>query len=211
MADLLQSGSNFDYSFKLALIGDSGVGKTCVLTRYTDNQFQPSFLSTIGIDFKVKMIRLNGKTIKLQIWDTAGQDRFRSITPAIYRDALGIFVLYDLTRRDSFDNVKVWLEDIEKYASSSGLEMMLVANKCDLHDLRAVTTAEGKRLAEEHKMTYVETSAESNLNITEAFEIMAKNIFAKSSSITQSQRTDTVVITPEDVTHNHKRKCCGRK
>ena len=207
MAELLQS-SNFDYSFKLALIGDSGVGKTCVLTRYTDNQFQTSFLSTIGIDFKVKMIQLNGKTIKLQIWDTAGQDRFRSITPAIYRDALGIFVLYDLTMRESFDHVKVWLEDIEKYAPASGLEMMLIANKCDLEDRRQVTTTEGKGLAEEHKMAYIETSAESNHNITEAFENMARKIFAK-SSIMQSQRTDTVVLTPQDKTQRPPKKCCG--
>ncbi|KAL5500586.1 hypothetical protein EMCRGX_G012175 [Ephydatia muelleri] len=183
-------------SIQLALIGDSGVGKTCVVTRYADNQFKPPYEMTIGNDIKVKKILLNGKTIKLLIWDTGFL-----IPPSIYRGALGIFVLYDLTMRHSFERVKFWLTVIETNASASGLEMMLVATKCDDWPNREVTTTEGMRFAEEHHMAYIETSARSNHNITEAFEIMARNICAK-RNIMQSQRmcTETGLLIPEDCT-----------
>ena len=120
-----------DYLFKLLLIGDSGVGKSCLLLRFADDTYTESYISTIGVDFKIRTIELDKKTIKLQIWDTAGQERFRTITSSYYRGAHGIIVVYDCTDQDSFNNVKQWLEEIDRYACDN-VNKLLVGNKCDL-------------------------------------------------------------------------------
>ena len=144
----------YDYLFKLLLIGDSGVGKTCVLFRFSEDAFNATFISTIGnfppllnrldkqkilgIDFKIRTIELDGKKIKLQIWDTAGQERFRTITTAYYRGAMGIMLVYDITNEKSFDNIKNWIRNIEEHASAD-VEKMILGNKCDMNDRRQVT------------------------------------------------------------------------
>ena len=147
----------YDYLFKLLLIGDSGVGKTCVLFRFSEDAFNATFISTIGkyiktklvfdtvflinissgIDFKIRTIELDGKKIKLQIWDTAGQERFRTITTAYYRGAMGIMLVYDITNEKSFDNIKNWIRNIEEHASAD-VEKMILGNKCDMNDRRQV-------------------------------------------------------------------------
>jgi Ras-related protein Rab-1A len=129
----------YDYLFKLLLIGDSGVGKSCLLLRFADDTYTESYISTIGVDFKIRTIELDGKTIKLQIWDTAGQERFRTITSSYYRGAHGIIVVYDVTDQESFNNVKQWLQEIDRYACET-VNKLLVGNKCDL------TTKKGRRL-----------------------------------------------------------------
>ncbi|XP_073950862.1 ras-related protein ORAB-1-like [Choristoneura fumiferana] len=121
----------YDYLFKLLLIGDSGVGKSCLLLRFADDTYTESYISTIGVDFKIRTVELDGKTIKLQIWDTAGQERFRTITSSYYRGAHGIIIVYDCTDQDSFSNVKQWLEEIDRYACDN-VNKLLVGNKCDL-------------------------------------------------------------------------------
>merc|ERR1711934_829249 len=126
-----------DHLFKLLLIGDSGVGKSCLLLRFADDTYAESYISTIGVDFKIRTIQLEGKTIKLQIWDTAGQERFRTITSSYYRGAHGIIVVYDITDADSFANVRQWLEEIQRYACE-GVNKLLVGNKCDLASKRLV-------------------------------------------------------------------------
>jgi len=123
--------ADYDYLFKLLLIGDSGVGKSCLLLRFSDDTYTDSYISTIGVDFKIRTIELDGKTIKLQIWDTAGQERFRTITSSYYRGAHGIIVVYDCTDLESFNNVKQWLEEIDRYACEN-VNKLLVGNKCDL-------------------------------------------------------------------------------
>lgn len=127
----------YDYLFKLLLIGDSGVGKTCILFRFSEDAFNTTFISTIGIDFKIRTIELDGKKIKLQIWDTAGQERFRTITTAYYRGAMGIMLVYDITQEKSFENIKNWIRNIEENASAD-VEKMLLGNKCELNEKRQV-------------------------------------------------------------------------
>ncbi|XP_021285725.1 GTP-binding protein YPTM2-like isoform X2 [Herrania umbratica] len=121
----------YDYLFKLLLIGDSGVGKSCLLLRFADDSYLDSYISTIGVDFKIRTVEQDGKTIKLQIWDTAGQERFRTITSSYYRGAHGIIIVYDVTDQESFNNVKQWLSEIDRYASEN-VNKLLVGNKCDL-------------------------------------------------------------------------------
>uniref|UniRef100_A0A452XJL2 GTP-binding protein n=1 Tax=Aegilops tauschii subsp. strangulata TaxID=200361 RepID=A0A452XJL2_AEGTS len=135
------STSEYDYLFKLLLIGDSSVGKSCLLLRFADDAYVDTYISTIGVDFKIRTVELDGKSVKLQIWDTAGQERFRTITSSYYRGAHGIIIVYDVTDRESFNNVKQWLSEIDRYASDSVCKL-LVGNKCDLVDSKVVDTEE---------------------------------------------------------------------
>ncbi|ONM17715.1 Ras-related protein RABD1 [Zea mays] len=130
----------FDYLFKLLLIGDSLVGKSCFLLRFADDSYVDSYISTIGVDFKIRTVEVEGKTVKLQIWDTTGQERFRTITSSYYRGAHGIINVYDITDMESFNNVKQWLDEIDRYANDS-VRRLLVGNKCDLAENRAVDTS----------------------------------------------------------------------
>lgn len=168
----------YDYLFKLLLIGDTGVGKTCVLFRFSDDAFNATFISTIGIDFKIRTIELDGKKIKLQIWDTAGQERFRTITTAYYRGAMGILLVYDVTNEKTFDNIKTWIRNIETHASED-VEKMIIGNKCDNHEKRTISKAAGEALAAEYKVEFLETSAKANINVEEAFVKIARAIKSK--------------------------------
>jgi Ras-related protein Rab-8A len=168
----------YDYLFKLLLIGDSGVGKTCVLFRFSEDAFNSTFISTIGIDFKIRTIELDGKKIKLQIWDTAGQERFRTITTAYYRGAMGIMLVYDITNEKSFDNIRNWIRNIEEHATSD-VEKMVLGNKCDMNDRRQVSKDKGASLAVEYSVKFMETSAKASINVEEAFITLARDIKAK--------------------------------
>ncbi|EDV25731.1 Ras-related protein Rab-8A [Trichoplax sp. H2] len=169
---------SYDYLFKLLLIGDSGVGKTCVLFRFSEDAFNSTFISTIGIDFKIRTIELDGKKIKLQIWDTAGQERFRTITTAYYRGAMGIMLVFDITNERSFENIKTWIRNIEEHAASD-VEKMILGNKCDVVDKRQVSKEQAQQLAAEYGVKFSETSAKDGHNVEEAFMTLAKDIKAK--------------------------------
>ena len=166
---------DYDYLFKLLLIGDSGVGKSCLLLRFADDTYTESYISTIGVDFKIRTIELEGKTVKLQIWDTAGQERFRTITSSYYRGAHGIIVVYDVTDESTFANVKQWLQEIERYACE-GVNKLLVGNKADLTSSKAVDFDAAKQLADELGIPFLETSAKDATNVEQAFLTMAKQI-----------------------------------
>jgi len=168
-------GGSHDLLIKLLLIGDSGVGKSCLLLRFSDDTFTPSFITTIGIDFKIRTIELDGKRIKLQIWDTAGQERFRTITTAYYRGAMGILLVYDVTDEKSFLNIKNWIRNIEQHATDS-VDKMLIGNKCDMVDKKVIDTARGKALADEYGIKFLETSAKNSINVEEAFISLVKDI-----------------------------------
>ncbi|KAM9377470.1 ras-related protein Rab-8B [Pholidichthys leucotaenia] len=173
----------YDYLFKLLLIGDSGVGKTCLLFRFSEDSFNTTFISTIGIDFKIRTIELDGKRVKLQIWDTAGQERFRTITTAYYRGAMGIMLVYDICNEKSFENIKNWIRNIEEHASSD-VEKMILGNKCDMTDRRQVSKDRGEKLAIDYGVKFLETSAKSSINVEEAFYTMGRDILHNLSSKT---------------------------
>src|SRR5579885_48408 len=167
--------SNYDYLIKLLMIGDSGVGKTSLLLRFADHSFNPNFISTIGIDFKVKTIQIDNKIIKLQLWDTAGQERYRAVTTAYYRGASGILLIYDTTDKKSFENIKNWMSQIELHTNKK-VKILLVGNKNDLVEKRIIDTKDGKLLADSHKIKFMETSAKSGLDVDEAFISLIRNI-----------------------------------
>ncbi|KAK3092777.1 hypothetical protein FSP39_007120 [Pinctada imbricata] len=175
-----------DYLFKLLLIGDSGVGKSCLLLRFADDTYTESYISTIGVDFKIRTIELDGKTIKLQIWDTAGQERFRTITSSYYRGAHGIIVVYDVTDQESFTNVKQWLQEIDRYASEN-VNKLLVGNKSDMDMKKVVDYTTAKEFADSLGIPFLETSAKNATNVEQAFMTMAAEIKNRMGPVTASQ------------------------
>lgn len=173
------SSSQYDLLVKLLLIGDSGVGKSAILMRFADDSFTQSFITTIGIDFKIRTITLDGKRIKLQIWDTAGQERFKTITTAYYRGAMGILLVYDVTSEPSFANINQWMAAIRQHASDS-VNKVLLGNKADtsgpLVAKRAIAAARGQALADQYGIHFFETSAKNGINIEESFSTIARDI-----------------------------------
>merc|ERR1711957_103934 len=198
----------YDYLFKLLLIGDSGVGKSCLLLRFADDTYAESYISTIGVDFKIKTVSLDGQTIKLQIWDTAGQERFRTITSSYYRGAHGIIVVYDVTDGESYTNVKQWLEEIQRYACE-GVNKLLVGNKCDLANKRVVDKKSAEEFAEKHGITFLETSAKNNSNVEAAFMTMAGEIKARIAKKPQVENKNTTKLPTGATPVKPKDGCCG--
>lgn len=166
-----------DNIFKILLLGDSTVGKTCFLMRFTDKTFQEIHMSTIGLDYRLKEVTMpDGKTIKVQIWDTAGQDRYRSITRNYYKGADGILLIYDITNITSFNNIKLWITQI-KENSLSQVKIIVVGNKLDLQNNKVVKEDEVKKIASEFKLQFFEASAKSNINIDECFNTLISEIY----------------------------------
>ncbi|BFG19950.1 hypothetical protein CerSpe_062240 [Prunus speciosa] len=198
--------NEYDYLFKLLLIGDSSVGKSCLLLRFADDSYVDSYISTIGVDFKIRTVELDGKTVKLQIWDTAGQERFRTITSSYYRGAHGIIIVYDVTEMESFNNVKQWLNEIDRYASDSVCKL-LVGNKCDLVENKVVDTQTAKAFADELGIPFLETSAKDSINVEQAFLTMANEIKKKmGSQPTANKSSGTVEMKGQPIQQNG--NCC---
>ncbi|XP_018440372.1 ras-related protein RABD2b isoform X1 [Raphanus sativus] len=221
----------YDYLFKLLLIGDSGVGKSCLLLRFADDSYLDSYISTIGVDFKIRTVEQDGKTIKLQIWDTAGQERFRTITSSYYRGAHGIIVCahssnhvfvntsnrseltffwqvtYDVTDQESFNNVKQWLNEIDRYASEN-VNKLLVGNKNDLTSQKVVSTETAQAFADELGIPFLETSAKNATNVEEAFMAMTAAIKTRmASQPSGGAKPPTVQIRGQPV--NQQSGCCS--
>ena len=209
---------NYDLIFKLVLIGDSGVGKTNILTRYTKNEFSLATQATVGVEFGSKIIKKNDKLIKLQIWDTAGQERYKSITSAYYKGSKGAFVVYDISRKPTFENVDKWIGELKTNASEDVL-IMLVGNKSDLEDKREVQIDEVKKKAEQYKIAFCETSALKGNNIEQAFDSLIDEIAKK----VEKEKLSEVKVIKESIPitldtnekkekdngkNNNKKNCC---
>ncbi|CAD5122173.1 DgyrCDS10619 [Dimorphilus gyrociliatus] len=166
----------FDYLFKIVLIGDAGVGKTCIVQRFKSGLFMEQYGSTIGVDFTMKTIVIDDKKIKLQIWDTAGQERFKTITQSYYRSAHAVLLVYDITKEKSFENIEKWLEDVRKYTGNNVLKV-LIGNKCDLEQARRISTEKAKLFSEKYNMfSMIEVSAKDCCNINESFINLTKEL-----------------------------------
>ena len=190
----MTDNNSSDSVYKVLLLGDSTVGKTCFLMRYTDNTFQEIHMSTIGLDYRLKTMTLNsGKQVKVQIWDTAGQDRFRAITKNYYKGAHGIILIYDVTNQLTFENVTNWINQIKEEASDK-VTIFLVGNKIDDEKNRKVNTEEGEKLAQDFKLKFYETSAKIGTNVEATFkslvqiidEVSAQNNNLKGGKLTKN-------------------------
>ena len=201
---------NYDFIFKVLLLGNSDVGKSSLLLRYVDSVWNDAFVPTIGVDFKVKTLTINEKKVKMQIWDTAGQERFRTVVSTYFRGAHGILLLYDVTNRDSFKNLESWLIEIEKNAKEKVLKI-LIGNKCDLTDDREIQSDEGKAFALRNGMEFMETSAKMNTNVTEAFETLGKLMIefnSKSNTATQKKNENKNLKASSGMNLKTKKTCC---
>ena len=201
--------NEYDYIFKVLLIGNSDVGKSSLILRYVDQIWNDVFVPTIGVDFKVKSLEIEKKSIKLQIWDTAGQERFRNVISSYFKGAHGILLIFDITSRGSFKELENWLGEVERNASSQILKI-LIGNKCDLEEEREISKDEGEAFAMRNGMQYIETSAKINTNVNEAFEALAKIMVEynnKKNSATKENKT-IKMDKGTDLSIQKKKKCC---
>ena len=205
----MSSQLEYDYLFKYLIIGNSGVGKSCLLIRFTDDKYEDGYVTTIGVDFKIKTLIIEGKSVKLQIWDTAGQERFRNIVSSYYKGAQGIMMVYDITDLESFRYLDSWLKEIEKNASKN-VYKILVGNKCDMENERKVTVEQGRDFATQYGMKFFETSAKDSTNVAEAFIAMTKEVIKGSNKkgTTQTKNDNTKIAPNSGQTLNTKSGCC---
>ena len=199
----------YDYIFKVLLVGNSDVGKSSLILRYVDQIWNDVFVPTIGVDFKVKSLEIENKSIKLQIWDTAGQERFRNVISSYFKGAHGILLIFDITSRESFKELENWLGEVERNASPQILKI-LIGNKCDLVEERDISKDEGEAFAMRNGMQYIETSAKINTNVNEAFEALAK-IMVEYSNKKNSGINENKTIKMNrgtDLNIQKKKKCC---
>ena len=204
----LAAAEKTDLTFKILTIGESGVGKTCLLLRYTDNKFVKNHLTTIGIDFKAKILHIAGKSIKLKILDTAGQERFRNITQQYYKGADGIILVYDVTDRSSFDKVSEWMVQIKNYTKTDNIGIILLGNKVDVEP-RDVKQEEGQELAKKYNIKYYETSAFSNYNVDESFWALTEEIMQKKNiDIKDSGNSFNINERNFEASESKKKGCC---
>eukprot|EP00835_Amoeboradix_gromovi_P002701 NODE_158_length_16653_cov_0.456929.p7 type:complete len:218 gc:universal NODE_158_length_16653_cov_0.456929:16124-15471(-) len=210
----------YDFLFKVVLIGDSGVGKSNLLSRFTRNEFNMESKSTIGVEFATRSIQVDGKTIKAQIWDTAGQERYRAITSAYYRGAVGALLVYDIAKHNTYENVNRWLKELRDHADNN-IVIMLVGNKSDLRHLRAVPTEEAKQYATDNNTMFIETSALDSTNVEQAFQkILTGSLLTnleiyrnaskkqlESGSGVAPSKGDAINLTPSQ--DAQQKSCCG--
>ncbi|CAL1532255.1 unnamed protein product [Lymnaea stagnalis] len=198
----------YDHLFKLLIIGDSGVGKSSLLLRFADNVFSGTYITTIGVDFKIRTIEVNGERVKLQIWDTAGQERFRTITSTYYRGTHGVLVVYDVTSGESFANVQRWLHEIDQ--NCDVVNRVLVGNKDDDPDRKVVLTQDAQRFAERMQIQLFETSAKENKNVEEMFMAITKLVLESKRKMQEEARKPpaNTIRVGANAGKQAKKKCC---
>lgn len=188
-------GNDFDHLFKILLVGNSGVGKSSLLLRFTAGKFD-DLSPTIGVDFKVKMVSLQGKRLKLTIWDTAGQERFRTLTSTYYRGAQGIILVYDVTRRATFTDLSdVWLKEVDRFSTNKDCIKMLIGNKVDLEESeRVVAKKEGIAFARQHGCLFLEASAKTSINVQRCFDELVHKILDTPSLTADTAQLETNLL-----------------
>ena len=197
-----QEEPNIDYLFKFLIIGDELVGKSKLVLNYVDGQFTSEYKLTLGVEIRVKDVEIKNKTYRIQIWDTAGQENFRSITRAYYKNSVCALVVYDISSRDSFNNVSTWIEDCRNQSPKT-IFMVLVGNKSDLADKRQVSTEEGQELAEKYGLQFYETSAKTGENVNDIFYDSADEIAKKIDQNYYDLENDTCGIKQGINRQNH--------
>ena len=209
IAKKLSKSKQFDYTFKIVMIGDSGVGKSCILLRFADDKFNENFYATIGVDFRFKNVMVDDKSVKLQIWDTAGQERFKTITSAYYRGADGIIIVYDITDRNSFAHIKDWLDDVNKYTDDNPLKI-IVGNKIDLIKDKQINNNDMKTMTAQTGIEIIECSAKDNIKINDLMEIMTKKLIEKKKNEGNKNTTKSMIL--NDINNKNKelnnKGCC---
>ena len=203
-----QKSDRSDYLFKILIIGDSGVGKSSILSRFADQHYSSEYISTIGVDFRIQTLEIDGKIIKLQIWDTAGQQRFRTITNSYYRGAHGALVVYDVTDRQSFNHLPNWLKEIDKSGQQS-IPILIIGTKTDLTNKRVISKEEGQQFAQHYQLKLIETSAKDNQNIEECFRQLAQQIKDRYDSTikTGNDKSQSNLLTGQPLLSS-KKSCC---
>lgn len=198
----------YDHLFKLLIIGDSGVGKSSLLLRFADNVFSGTYITTIGVDFKIRTIDVNGERVKLQIWDTAGQERFRTITSTYYRGTHGVLVVYDVSSGESFANVQRWLHEIDQ--NCDVVNRILVGNKDDDPDRKVVLTQDAQRFAEKMQIKLFETSAKDNKNVEEMFLAITNLVLQtkKQQQQAAARSNENTIQLGKSSSRGKKKKCC---
>ena len=204
------SKQDYEFIFKVLLIGNSNVGKSSLFLKFVDDIWNDTFVPTIGVDFKIKTFEIDTKKIKMQIWDTAGQERFKNIIASYYRGAHGILLLYDVTDKDSFKNLSNWLIEIEKNSSKNVIKV-LIGNKTDLEDKRVISKNQGKDFADTYGLKFVETSVKKNINVKEAFETLGRELMAASADkkiVKEKQNKQISVAKAQDLNVKRQGGCC---
>jgi len=202
---------NYEMMFKVVLVGDSFVGKTNIMSKYLKNEFHEDSKATVGVEFGSRQFNIEGHVIKAQIWDTAGQERYKAITSAYYKGAKGAFIVYDITRKESFENVTKWAEQL-KASADKNLTIIIIGNKIDLEDQRQVKTEEGQNKSNELESAFIETSASSGTNLDKAFEMMINEVYKKCHEEMLAEG-DVEIEGGEDINlakkpDNAKKACC---
>ncbi|KAM8826962.1 ras-related protein Rab-11A-like [Synchiropus picturatus] len=203
------SDEAYNFVFKVVLIGESGVGKSNLLSRFTKNEFNHDSRTTIGVEFSTRTIELDGLTVKAQIWDTAGLERYRAITSAYYRGAVGALLVYDITKHLTYESVERWLKELYEHADAH-IVVMLVGNKCDLESERAVPTEEAKDFADKNGILFLETSALLSTNVEAAFNNVLAEIHKKVSSkeVVRGSINAVSINRPDSQNTEQKKPCC---
>ena len=204
---------NYEMMFKVVLVGDSFVGKTNIMSKYLKNEFHEDSKATVGVEFGSKQFNVEGHSIKAQIWDTAGQERYKAITSAYYKGAKGAFVVYDITRKSSFESIDKWVSDLTA-AADKKLTIVVIGNKCDLEDQRQITKEQGEEKAGKLEVAFMETSALSGENLDKAFEMMISEIFKKCHEEMLSEGEVDIIEGGQDINlskkkNNESKKCCA--
>ena len=200
------SNESYDQKIKIMIIGESLVGKTALITRYTNNSFSGTYLTTVGIDFQTKLININDKTIKVELWDTAGQERFRNIAKNYFQSSDGFLIVYDITSKDSFEKLSFWNEQVNLNAPEK-TKYIIVGNKKDLEEKREVKTEEGANFAKENNVQFYETSAKDGTNVNEVFELLAKEIVADTERLQAKNKRSSQILKKRN-TVVEKKSCC---